>query len=82
MRSISPTVFKWRGYRFFFLSREETRPHVHVHCPDGEAKFWLEPIVEPAKSHGLSSAQLTEIQRTVEERKNDILGAWRKHFPS
>jgi len=41
---MSPTVFKWKGYRFFFFSREETRPHVHVYCSDGEAKFWLEPV--------------------------------------
>ena len=23
--------------------------HVHVHCADGEAKFWLEPEIELAK---------------------------------
>ena len=78
---MSPTVFKWKGYRFFFFSREETRPHVHVYCSDGEAKFWLEPAVELAKSHGLSATQLTELKRTAEERSNDILDAWRKHFP-
>lgn len=78
---MSPTVFKWKGYRFFFFSREETRLHVHVYCSDGEAKFWLEPTVGLAENHGLSAAQLTELKRTVEERKNDILDAWRKHFP-
>jgi hypothetical protein len=36
---MTPTVFHWKGYRFFFFSREETRPHVHVSCSDGEAKF-------------------------------------------
>jgi hypothetical protein len=79
---MSPTVFKWKGYRFFFFSREETRAHVHVYCSDGVAKFWLEPTVELTKSHGLTTAQLTELKKTVEERKNDILNAWRKHFPS
>jgi hypothetical protein len=78
---MSPTVFKWKGYRFFFFSREETRSHIHVHCSEGEAKFWLEPGVELAKSHGLSAAQLTELKKAVETRKDDILDAWRRHFP-
>jgi hypothetical protein len=78
---MSPTVFKWKGYRFFFFSREESRPHVHVYCPDGEAKFWLEPAVELAANHGLSAAQLAELKRTTEERNDDILNAWRQHFP-
>ena len=28
--------------------------HVHVHSPQGEAKFWMEPEIELAKSYGLS----------------------------
>lgn len=28
--------------------------HVHVHCGDGEAKFWLEPKVALAKNYGLT----------------------------
>lgn len=36
---MSPTLFRERGYRFFFISREEARPHVHVYSGDGEAKF-------------------------------------------
>jgi hypothetical protein len=79
---MSPTIFKWKGYRFFFFSREEPRPHVHVYCSDGEAKFWLEPTVELARNHGLSGPQVAELKKTAEERKNDILDAWRKHFPS
>ncbi|MBI3987083.1 MAG: DUF4160 domain-containing protein [Lentisphaerae bacterium] len=77
---MSPTIFKWKGYRFFFFSREERRPHVHVFCPDGEAKFWLEPQVDLARNHGLSQAQMKELLKIVEEKKNDILDAWRKHF--
>lgn len=32
-----------------FFSREESRMHVHVSHPDGEAKFWLEPSVALAR---------------------------------
>ena len=45
---MSPTVFRARGFRFFFFSRKEPRMHVHVGSSDGEAKFWLEPEVELA----------------------------------
>ncbi|MCK5131914.1 MAG: DUF4160 domain-containing protein [Candidatus Sabulitectum sp.] len=40
---MSPTVFREKGFRFFFFSREEPRMHIHVRCSDGEAKFWLTP---------------------------------------
>jgi hypothetical protein len=51
---MSPTVFRVGRYRFYFFSREEDRAHVHVTCPDGEAKFWLEPVVSVAANAGLS----------------------------
>lgn len=38
---MSPTVFRVKDYRFFFFSREETRAHIHVSSPEGEAKFWI-----------------------------------------
>ena len=46
---MTPTVFREGGFRFYFFSREETRPHVHVHHADGEAKVWLDPVVEVAR---------------------------------
>jgi hypothetical protein len=79
---MSPTVFKLNGYRFFFFSREERRPHVHVSCADGEAKFWLDPIVELVKSHGLSQMQIGEMRKIVEERQNELARAWISHFRS
>ncbi len=77
---MSPTIFRVKRYRFFFFSREEERPHVHVTCPDGEAKFWLEPIVSLNQSFGLSAKQLRELQRIVEKRRDEIIRAWKTHF--
>ena len=51
---MSPTIFIAEGLRFYFFSREEERPHVHVQGSSGEAKFWLDPQVELAENHGLS----------------------------
>ena len=64
---MSPTVLRVGGYRFYFFSREEPRPHVHVQHADGEAKFWLEPEIKLAQSYGLSSRQLATALRLVEE---------------
>ncbi|MBI3306524.1 MAG: DUF4160 domain-containing protein [Candidatus Omnitrophica bacterium] len=77
---MSPTVFRYKSYHFLFFSREEARIHIHVTCPDGEAKFWLEPKVVLVKSYGLNSKQLKEIGQIVEERKEEITKAWEKHF--
>ncbi len=78
--SMSPTVFRESGYRFFFFSREEVRMHVHVASPDGEAKFWLEPELTLAKCRGLSQRQLRLVKLLIEEHRDDIVFAWRTHF--
>ena len=77
---MSPTVFRERGYRFFFFSREEERMHVHVHSADGEAKFWLEPSISIARAHGLSSRELTRITRIIEAHEIELRNAWTDHF--
>ena len=77
---MSPTIFREKGYRFFFFSREETRMHVHVHCPDGEAKYWLEPEIELARNYRLSRARLKEIEGIIEVQCDELTSAWKKHF--
>lgn len=77
---MTPSIFREKGYRFYFLSREEERMHIHVTCEDGEAKFWIEPIVSLSTSHGLNPRKLNEINKIVEEHKNEIAEAWQSHF--
>ena len=77
---MSPTIFRARGYRFYFFSREESRMHVHVHHETGEAKIWLEPEIVIAENYGLSPARLTAALRLVREHENEIRAAWKKHF--
>ncbi len=79
---MSPTIFREGSYRFFFFSREESRMHVPVNHPDGEAKFWLQPALILATSTGLSSQQITEAQRLVAVHIEEITHAWHTHFPS
>jgi len=77
---MSPTVFRERGYRFFFFSREEVRPHIHVYSSDGEAKFWIEPTIELARNYGYTPTQIREIESIIEEHRDVIQTAWREHF--
>jgi len=77
---VSPTVFRHGGYRFYFFSREETRPHVHVHHAEGEAKIWLEPKVELARNYGMSPRRLTSVLDLVRRHEREIRAAWKKHF--
>lgn len=77
---MSPTIHREGGYRFFFFSREEPRPHVHVYSPDGEAKFWLEPELELAKNYRFSNVQLKQINRIIERHYDEFKDAWQAFF--
>ena len=79
---MSPTIFREKGYRFFFFSREESRMHVHVQHSNGEAKFWILPMVELAQNFGLSARELKEVTELVKFHQQEIKNAWGKHFPS
>ena len=82
IRRMAPTVIRDGKFRLFFFSREEPRIHVHVAHPDGEAKFWLTPVVTVATYTGLSGRQLREAQSVVEAHLKEIQDAWNYHFGS
>lgn len=77
---MSPTIFRFEKYRFFFNSREEERKHVHIATSDGTAKFWLEPIISMANYYNLSTKELKEIKIIVEEKQEEFKNDWNKHF--
>jgi hypothetical protein len=77
---MAPTVFNSGEFRYFFFSREETRMHVHVESGNGEAKFWLEPVIALASYNGLTKKDLIRLQRVIEERQNEIKASWNRHF--
>ena len=79
---MSPTVFKEGNYRFHFFSKEEERMHIHIVSPDGEAKFWIEPIIALVNYTGFTKEQLNLLQKIVERHKDEIVKKWKKHFKS
>ena len=78
--SVTPTVFRAAGFRFYFFSREERRRHIHVQCSSGEAKFWLDPNLELAENQGFTKPLLARAFTTIEEHEDEIRSAWEAHF--
>ncbi len=78
--TMSPTVFRQAGFRFYFFSREEPRLHVHVRHAKGEAKFWLEPHVGLARNRGPNDRDLVQALRLIQEHEHEIREAWKRHF--
>jgi hypothetical protein len=77
---MSPTILMIGKFRFFFNSREENRRHVHIATSDGTAKMWLEPTISLADFYNLSSGELTEITKIVEEKRDEFINKWNQHF--
>lgn len=78
-----PVVFRYRGFRFFFYSNEGSprEPlHVHVRGAEGEAKFWLKPLVRLADSEGLDARTQKELLGVVEQNVELIERIWNEHF--
>jgi hypothetical protein len=60
-----PTVLRIGSLRFHFYSDEGTEPpHIHVRTPEGECKFWLEPVAL-ASVKGIKPHEIREIERLV-----------------
>jgi hypothetical protein len=77
---MAPTIVRDGQFRLFFFSREETRIHVHVAHPDGEAKFRLTPSIHLAVNVGLTQMQVRQAQTIVEAHIEEIKDAWHRHF--
>lgn len=65
-----PTVLRIDSYRFHFYSDEGREPpHIHIATPDGECKFWLEPV-RLAGNRGLSPIIIRKIEKLIFENLN------------
>lgn len=78
-----PTVFRYRGMRFFFYSNEGSPrepAHIHAESSGNEAKLWLFPEVEVAVNRGFDSRTLADLIQVVRVRRNEIERAWHEYF--
>ena len=75
-----PTILILGPYRFHFYSTDRREPpHVHVTAPDGNAKFWLQPV-SLAFSEKLNASDLRKITVLVHQHSEDFLEAWHDYF--
>jgi len=79
LAALMPTILRWKGYKFFFFSLEEDRPHIHVKKQHGQAKYWLE-TVEFVKAQGFSQKELNVIEKKIIEEQDLILEKWNDYF--
>jgi hypothetical protein len=78
-----PTIFRYKGIRFFFYSDEgDPREPMHVHARGNgnDAKFWLRPDVRIAFSDGFSRQEQLDLIRVVQTHREEIERAWNEHF--
>jgi hypothetical protein len=78
-----PTVFRDRGFKFFFYSNEGTPrepAHIHIEKGDAEAKFWLLPEVSVAYNDGYDARALRDLHETIKANRDLILRTWNEHF--
>ena len=74
-----PTVLRSGPYRFFFYAGDrEEPPHIHIERDD-KTKFWLDPV-RLQNSGGFGRAGLRDLQKLVEDHREELLGAWNDFF--
>lgn len=74
-----PTVLRIRSFRFHFYSDERNEPpHIHVAVPDGECKFWLEPV-RLARNKNVAPHVVREMERLVYENYDLLLRAYHEY---
>jgi hypothetical protein len=75
-----PTVFRAKGYRFFFVMADLGEPfHVHAVRENCIAKFWLDPI-RLASNKGFRDHDLNEIARIIANHMALIRRRWNERL--
>ncbi|MDX1957860.1 MAG: DUF4160 domain-containing protein [Leptospiraceae bacterium] len=81
-----PTVFYHNKYRFYFYSNEFQAAnilepvHIHIESGENDAKFWIEPEISLASNNGFRNKELSEIEKVIEIKRDEIILKWKQHF--
>jgi hypothetical protein len=74
-----PTVLRIGSFRFHFYSDELNEPaHIHVRSPDGECKFWLDPV-RLARNQGIPAHDLRNIERLIFEHQQFLIEKYHEY---
>ena len=73
-----PTLLRTGCYTFFIVLHDcAERRHVHVKCGGrGEAKYWLDPVVERAATRGYTGRELSRIEREIRDHRGVLVRRW------
>lgn len=74
-----PTIFREKGYRFFFYSNEHLPVHIHIEKESKTAKFDLENLMF-VYSRGFNAGELKEIRKLVMTKTNYFKEKWNEYF--
>jgi hypothetical protein len=75
-----PTILRYKGFRFHFYSNEgHEPPHVHIRRAHDSCKFWLNPVAL-AYNDGMRSSELRELERVVQEHRDEFESRWHEYF--
>lgn len=75
-----PTVFRWKGYRFFWYQADGNEPpHVHIWKDGCECKIWLR-TGELAFNHGHSVNDLRALLAVTNEHRDHLMEVWNEQF--
>lgn len=75
-----PTVFRWKGYRFFWYQADGSEPpHVHIWKDGNECKIWLTDLTV-AFNHGHSPRDMQGLLEVTAAERNRLLEVWNEHF--
>ncbi|MCD8023145.1 MAG: DUF4160 domain-containing protein [Lachnospiraceae bacterium] len=88
MERLPRALLDFRGYSFFFYSKEDNEP-VHIHVSKGKpsnnnAKFWIKRDgIELAHNDArIPKKDLKDIYEYLYSNKEDIIYAWYQFFGS
>ncbi|WP_457638954.1 DUF4160 domain-containing protein [Persephonella sp.] len=77
---MSTSLYREKGYRFFFFSEERQEPpHIHVEKAGKVAKIWLNPV-EISKNYGFTNKELSFILSIVKKHQKEFLEKWNEYF--
>jgi len=75
-----PTVMKLGSYRFHFYSDEGNEPpHIHVATPDGECKFWLDPV-RLARNRGIAPQNIRQMEKIIFKYRDLLEEKFHEYF--
>lgn len=75
-----PTVFRWKGYRFFWYQADASEPpHVHIWRDGKECKVWLADC-SVAFNRGHSAANVRALIAVTKEEQGRLLEVWNEQF--